>query len=112
MSIKDKLEQDITSFFNDIENQLSDSKKKTLMLLFDKYIHLSSSATLWDNTDLQNIKSSAIRLHNDRNWPKRLGRFGTISGGEVAQICLVEATISYLYSEDCLKKLPKFDYKE
>jgi len=112
VTLKQSLEQDINRFFEDIKDQLPEGKKKTLMLLVDKYIHLSTTTTLLDNSDLVAIKGQAISLYNDRSWPKKLGKFSIITGSEIPQICLVEATINFLHANDFLKRTPKFDYKE
>jgi len=111
--LKEELEQDISRFFNDIEKMTDGDKKKTLLNLFDKYIHLSSVTVLFNKQDFERIKGNGIALYNDRAWPKKFNNsYLEISASEAPHMCWVEATIAYLNGKDCLKKLPKFDYKE
>ncbi len=113
MSLKEDLEQDITQFFREIDDMLPEGKKKHLKLLFDKYCHISTSDVLFDKSDLDMIKSLAHSRWLDKAGRAYLGKKRIeVSGGDIDVLRMVEGTIVYLNSKDCLKKLPKFDYKE
>ena len=113
MGLKEDLEIDIMRFFDQIENQDSNDKKKTLRLLMDKYIHLSTSNFIMDNHDLSTILSQATGLFIRKAFPTFLGdRKVKVSQSEQANLCVIEATIGHLNKNECLKKMPKFDYKE
>lgn len=111
--LKDDLEQDIMRFFTEIEKMTVGDKKKTLINLFDKYLHLSTAGILFDKQDFDRIKGQATKLYLDRAWPKKFNNsYSDISTSEAPNACMIEATIGYLNGKDCLKKLPKFNYKE
>lgn len=113
MSLKQDLEQDISEFFRQIEKQLPESQKKTLMLLFDKYMHISTTPVKWVRRDFDMIKENATRLFIDSAFPKQFNNsYSKITAAEAANFCLIVSTIAYLNSQDCLKKLPKFDLKD
>lgn len=108
--IKKNLERDIGSFFEESSKMLPEGKKKALMILFDKYMHITSADTLFEKYDFDLIKSSAVDLYKNLNFPKKFnGSYQQISSEESANFCLVLATINYLHGKDCLKKTPKFN---
>lgn len=112
-SIKDQLESDIKRFFEQIEKQNHNDQLQTLRNLLDKYIHLSSCDFVMDYHDLSSIVSHAKGVFTNKNFPVFLGKKKRrVYESEQANLCMVEATVSYLNKNDCLKKLPKFDYKE
>lgn len=112
MSLKKQIEQDVDSFFKDIDKMLPEGKKKALMLLFEKYCHISSADTLFNKQDFNRIKEHAITLYKDQAFPKKFNNsYSEISGQEAPNFCLVQAVIDYLHSKDCLKKTPRFDIK-
>lgn len=113
MKLEEELERDIQQFFQQVENQLPEGKRETLKLLIDKYCHISSTPTLFNKSDFDMIKQFAQRFFVDAHFPKMVGENRrTIEGGDLRVLAIIEGTISYLQSQDCLKKLPKFDYKE
>lgn len=113
MSLKESLDGDIASFFRDIENQNLNDQKLTLKLLIDKYAHLSSSEFVMDKADLEFIVSSAKGIFATKTMPVFLGKgIRKVYEGDQAALCIIEATIGHLNKSECLKKLPKFDYRE
>jgi hypothetical protein len=113
--IKDELEMDIINFFQHIENQDINTQKQTLRNLFDKYIHLTRSTYMMDSHDLRQIISNAKSLFSKESAVIYL-KSGSISRkvqqDELANLFVIESTISHLSKKECLKKLPKFDKKE
>ena len=113
MSIQDQLEEDIHAFFENIEKQLPDARKKTLKQLIDKYAHLFSTPVLLDKSDFDMIKDHAHRFFINSAFPKKVGanrrEFTTYEANTVA---VIEGTISVLNNKECFRKLPKFDYKD
>ena len=113
MKRKQNLESDILNFFEDIENQSQSDKIITLRLLLDKYVHLSKSDYMMDKIDFNEIVGNAKRLIVEKTLPVKIGKNeSTISEGEIANLCVIEATVMSLNKKGCLKKLAKFDYKE
>lgn len=113
MKKKQNLESDIITFFEDIENQSDSDKIITLRLLLDKYIHISKSDYMMDKMDFNEIVGNAKRLIVEKTLPVKMGKNeSVVSENEVANLCVIEATVMALHKRGCLKKLPKFDYKK
>ena len=113
MSINDQLEADISAFFENIEKQLPDSRKKTLKLLIDKYAHLLSTPVLLDRHDFDMIKDAGTKFYVNSAFPKKVGsKRREISSTEANVLAIVEGTISVLNGKECFRKLPKFDYRD
>jgi hypothetical protein len=111
--LENRLKIDIESFFTDIESQTEEDKRKSLMVLLDKYIHITKSDYLMDGTDLINIISGAKTIFVQKSFPTYIGKSNKqISQEEQRIACIVESTILHLNHKECFKKLPKFDYKE
>ena len=113
MSVKETLESDIINFFEQIDNQNVNDQRQTLRLLLDKYIHLTKAELMMDKHDLEVIVSHAKGLMAQKTFPVHLGKNKRrVDESEQTTICIIESTISHLNKNDCLKRLPKFDYKE
>lgn len=113
MSLKEQLSVEIDGFLNNSDKSLKQDKKKALLEIFDKYLNLNTSNILLDKSDFDAIKSQAVRLYVDRSFPKYVGPTKRVISSEEANIlCLIESTISQLHLKECLKKLPKFDYRD
>ena len=114
MAIKDEMELDAGQFFRQIEGQLPEAQRQTLILLLDKYAHLSTATLLLDITDFNLIMSRSRNMYMDSSFPKRIGDKDTVGGHnhETANICLMQSTIEYLYGADCLNKKVKFDFRD
>ena len=116
MSLKDELDVDIRNFFKQIETQSTNDKLKTLRNLIDKYIHLSTTTHLIDNIDLMNIVSNAKGIYANKPMPLYLktssNRVSKVRQDDLSTVCLVESIVAFLNKNDCLKKMPKFNYTE
>ena len=113
MGIKDQLETDMNAFFVNIENQTAEDKKKTLAILMDKYIHLFSAPILLDKYDFDMIKDHAISFLKNNAPSKKIGsKRQEVRSGEMNILATIEATIMRLNYRECLRKLPKFDYRD
>ena len=112
-SLKEQFEVDMKRFFEQIERQGTNDRKETLRNLFDKYIHLSNSDILLDRHDLGVIISNAKDRFSSKTFPVYLGeKKKKVDADDQANLCVIESTIGFLNKNDCLKKLPKFNYKE
>lgn len=112
-SIKEQLDVDIKRFFEQIEKQHQNDKFQTLRNLFDKYLHLNTSDYMMDYHDLNSIISNAKGKFANNKFPVHLGaKKRLVPQGELSNLCVVEAVIEHLNKNDCLKKIPKFDYRE
>ena len=113
MSIRDQLDMDIQAFFNNIEAQLPEARKKTLLMLIDKYTHLFTTPVLLDKNDFEMVKNFAHTFIMDKSFPKKIGpNKREISISEARILSIIEGTITMLNSKECLKKFPKFDYRD
>lgn len=113
MSIKEQLEEDVAAFFRNIEGQLPESKKKTLMHLIDKYAHLFSAPILLTKHDFEMVKDHARRFLIDSAFPKKIGsNRQEVHPSEANILSIIEGTITVLNGKECLRKLPKFDYRD
>lgn len=113
MSIGDRLEADMIEFFENIEKQLPEARKKTLKLLIDKYAHLMSTPVMLDKHDYEMIRDSAQRFFINSAFPKYLGeKKRMVDSYEANVLSIIEGTITVLNSKECFKKLPKFDYRD
>lgn len=111
--MKQNLEADITNFFNQIDSQNLNDQKQTLRNLIDKYIHLTKADFLMDKHDLESIQSAAKGLMVEKTMPITLGKAKRrVQPEQQTTLCVIEATISHLNKNECLKRLPKFDYTE
>ena len=113
MKIKNEVDSDIFRFFEQIENQGMEDKRKTLKLLIDKYAHLSTSNYLLNDKDLFDIISTSKSIFSKKTFPVFLGENSKrVLECNQATICIIEATISHLNNKECLSKLAKFDYRQ
>jgi hypothetical protein len=111
--MKENLDNEIMAFFRDIENQTESDKIRTLRLLLDKHLHISKADYLMDKFDFSAIVGSAKREIVNKTLPVRMGKTDLqIMENEVANLCVIEATILHLNKNGCLKKIPKFDYNK
>jgi hypothetical protein len=112
MSVRDTLDTDIINFFENIESQDINDRRQTLRNLMDKYIHLTKATLLMDKHDLEVIISGAKSLMAGKTFPVVLGdNKRRVHENEQVTLCIVESTVSHLNKKDCLKRLPKFDYR-
>lgn len=113
MSVKDQIEFDIRDFFEQTKNQSSSDQKETLRILLEKYAHLSKADFIMDKNDLDVIIGNAKSLMAQKTFPCFMGKTKRrVMEHEQANLCVIESTISHLNKSNCLKKLPKFEYKE
>lgn len=111
--IKQQVDVDIRRFFEQIDSQSSSDQIETLRNLLDKYIHLTTADYMLDYHDLNSIISSAKTTFANKTFPVFLGdKKRKVGQGEQANLCVIEAVFGHLNKKDCLKRLPKFDYKE
>ena len=113
MSIKNDLESDILAFFEQTEKQTLEGKKKSLKMLIEKYVHLTTTDCLLDKHDFEMIKDHAHRFFINSAFPKKVGsNRREISSYEANVLSVIEGTITVLNGKDCLKKIAKFDYRD
>jgi hypothetical protein len=111
--LKDQLDVDISSFFDQIEKQCHNDKLKTLRNLFEKYLHLNKSDYMMDYLDLNSIISKAKSNFANMTFPVYLGdKKRKVGHNEQVNLCVIEAVVGHLNKNDCLKRLPKWDYRE
>lgn len=113
MSIQDQLEADIHAFFENIERQLPEGKRKTLRMLIDKYAHLFSTPVMLDKHDFDMVRSHAHTFFINSTFPKFVGDSRReIDQYEASMLSIIEGTITVLNNKECFKKMPRFDYKK
>lgn len=113
MRMEDAIDSDIRQYLAQFDNLLPEDKHKLLKNLLDKYIHLSTTTFLMDKFDYNVIVSQSKHLYSNETFREYIGaNKRRIYSSERANFCIIESTISYLASKDCLKRLPKFDYRD
>lgn len=110
---KEALKKDLWEAVGGMEKQLDEHKVKTLMLIFEKHLNLNTGTFLLDKSDFDLIRSIAQQKVIDKSPTQYLGKnYREVSQNEFPQLCLMEATLDYLSSQNCFNKTPKFDYKK
>jgi hypothetical protein len=113
MSLKQDLDADILAFFEQIEKQTDEGKRKSLKLFMEKYLHLTTTDCLLDKHDFEMVKDHAHRFYVNSAFPKKIGNNRReISSHEANVLAIIEGTIQVLNGRDCLKKIAKFDYRD
>jgi hypothetical protein len=113
MSLKDQLESDIYTFFDNIEKQDPEDRKKTLKALLEKYAHISTVPCVLTKTDFDVVKDIAHNFFVKSAFPKQIGpNRREVHSSEGNVLAIIEGTISMLNSNDCFKRLPRFDYRD
>ena len=113
MSLKDQIDIDILEFYKNIDILGSNNRKEILRDLLSKYAQLSSDEFKMNNINLSEIIDQAKTLMSNKTMPMFLGdKKKKVQEHEQATICIIESTISHMNKNDCLKRLPKFDYKD
>ena len=112
-NIKEQVDTDIRRFMDNIENQNHSDRIETLKNMFDKYLHLNTCDYLMDYYDLNIIIGSAKGKYSRDTMPVYLGeKKRKVGQHELGNMAIVEATITHLNRNGCLKKIPKFDKRE
>lgn len=114
-SIKEELEHDVRVFFELIENQDINAQRQTLRNLMDKYIHLTKSEYIMDSHDLREIISDAKTRFSREKAVIYLDSGSLtrrVQQDELANLFVIESTVTHLNKKDCLKKLAKFKKKD
>jgi len=113
MSIKEQLNADIHAFFENTEKQLPEYRRKTLLMLIEKYAHLTSTPLLLDKRDFDMIRGYAHTFFINSTFPKFVGdNRREIDQYEANMLSIIEGTIHLLNSKECFKKMPQFDYRK
>lgn len=113
MSIKKSVEDDIYIALEQMERQGIEDKRITLTNLLNKYTHLDSCDYLLDFYDLGTIVSSAKGIMANKTFPCYIGKNKKrVFQEDIVSLCVAEATIKLINGKDCLKKTPKFDYRD
>lgn len=110
--------KDVVEALETLDNQAYSDKVRTLTMLIEKYVHKNKADHLMGYRDLHSIIDKAKQKMSTENFPKYLestSKFNNIRKVEEnynKHICVIESTILHLNKLDCLKRLPKFNYKQ
>lgn len=111
--VSEQIDQEIADFLDSIDKQLFETKKKKLMEFMDKFLDLYSKELTFEVKDFDMIRSNAIQLYKDLSFPKDFkNSYKSITPDQAPNFCLILSTINYLESQDCLKRMPKFNLKQ
>lgn len=111
--LEQELDSEILGLLKKIESQSKNDKISTLRNFVDKYMHLSTVDHMMDSHDLRSISSSAKQKFSNDNLNIFLGEKRVkVQPCDLANFCVIEATIRHLNGLGCLKRLPKFDKRE
>lgn len=115
MGLNNNIYKDVMEALETIETQSHSDKVKTLSLLLEKYAHRNKAEHLMDYHDLQAIIEGAKNRASSRSFAKCLmlrSLTKRINTDENLSLCLIESTVEHINKLDCLKRLPKFDYRD
>jgi len=115
MGLNDSINKDVLDTLKILETQNHSDKIATLTLLLETYTHKNKAMHLMDSYDLSTIISSSKNKMSTESFPKFLKSNSLtkqVNQDHQILLCMVEATIGHMNKLDCLKRLPKFDYKE
>jgi hypothetical protein len=111
--LEQRINQDVLEFMDSVDKMQHTDKIELLKLLLKKYALLSSSDVLFDKKDLESIISSSKQNFVNMTIPVEMeGSETPVHQTDVANLCVIEATIGHLNKNGCLKKVPKFKYKK
>jgi len=103
------IEDEIKQMLQQIESQEDFDKIQTVKNLLDKYIHLSKSDFLIDFHDFNYIISHSKLMAGNDTFPIYLEPNGReINNNLIPAYCIINSTIGFLNSKECLRKLPRF----
>lgn len=107
------IDGDIDKFFKDIEYGHERDAKYTLKILLKKYSGEGLSERKIDHTDFLKIIDSAKMSFARENLTIYLGQDKKkVAPEDLANLCVIEATIGHLNKINCLRRLVKFDKRE
>jgi hypothetical protein len=113
VGFSEDIEKDVMDFYNEMDDMSRLEKIQKLRSLLEKYSRKSSSDHIMNISDLNDIVGYAKSIYAQKTFPAFLGyEKKKIEQHKQANLCVIESTIRYLNQKDCLKKMPKFDYRE
>ena len=113
MSDKFDIDGDIDYFFKDIEYGYERDAKQKLKTLLLKYAGANLPEKKIDHQDLFDIIGSAKQKFANETLVIFLGQDrNKVAPEDMANVCVIEATIGHLNKIKCLRRLVKFDKRE
>jgi hypothetical protein len=113
MSDEFDIDGDIDCFFKDIKYGHERDAKHTLKTLLLKYAGAGLPEKKIDHQDLFDIIGSAKQKFASENLVVFLGQDrNKVAPVDMANLCVIEATIGHLNKIKCLRRLVKFDKRE
>jgi hypothetical protein len=107
------IDGDIDDFFKDIQYGHERDSKHTLKRLLLKYAGAGLPEKKIDHQDLFEIIGSAKQKFANETLVVYLGQDKKkVDPKDMANLCVIEATIGHLNKIKCLRRLVKFDKKE
>jgi hypothetical protein len=108
-----EIDAEIRRLIEVLDNQNYNDQIESVRKLVEKYVHLTTTDHMMDGFDLKKIINNAKSIFAKENTKIYLGKKKTpISQSDMSNYCVIEATIRYLNTIGCLKKLPKFDKRD
>lgn len=107
------IDGDINKFFEELKYNNESNAKHSLKVLLEKYSGKGLSEKKIDHKDLFKIIGSAKMNFSNENLTIYLGQDKRkVAPEDIANLCVIEATIGHLNKIKCLKRLVKFDKRE
>lgn len=111
--LESTIKRDVLEFMSCANKMSYEDKVELLQLLLKKYALLATSDVALDKKDLHDIISTSKQIFTDIVIPIELeGSQTPVHQTEIANLCVIEATIGHLNKNSCLKRIPKFKYKK
>lgn len=109
MSMKDEVEQELRVYLEKEHGMLRQDKVSYLLSIFDKHLLFNISDYSMKYYDVYKVINDAKQGMSSLNLPVEISR-KRLEPSEVANVAVIEAFISFLNSNEILKKLVKIDY--
>lgn len=108
-----QMELDIQEVVQKMDKKSDADKALIIQELLNKYIEKTTSNHLMGPLDLLEIIGNAKNLFATQTMPIYLGPTKKIvDPSNLANLCVIESTVSYLNKHSCLRRIAKFDKKD
>lgn len=109
MSSRDEIELELRQYLEKHDNMINQDRVKYLLSIFDKHFTFSKMEYEMQAHEVNNIISMAKSFAGKQTLPVVVsGRY--LEPSAAPNVALIESTISFLNSQDLLKKIVRINY--
>lgn len=111
MSDPQQLDRELREYLEKEPNLRREDRLVYLNLIFNKHLEISKLEHIVNSHDLFDIISGAKAAYTRFYLPIKITR-KQVDNSDIANVAVIESTLSYLNKLNLLKRLVKFDYTE